>query len=167
MNCNNCESILVSAIEEHAGLCSSCIPLSLKEAFDKKHYIEKLEAENRILLNSIKILDEARERRLYLESCFENGKEAHNRKFPIEQDPYPTDSEESVMWKNGWIEAARLKECEDMRNYIRWDFELWVHIHELATNGCDLEEIRVKSSLAPPRAMQFIPELLGEDEHTS
>ncbi len=164
MNCSKCDNNLVSKVETDSKMCVICIPEVLKEAQDKASYIEKLEAQSRILISSLKILDEAREKRLDLEACFEGGKEAFTRDFDIEQDPHAVGSEESTMWRSGWVEAARLKEAEEMRDYIRWDFELWMHVHELAANGCDHEEIRVKSSLAPARSMRFLPELLQEAE---
>lgn len=155
--------ILVSSIEIESLLCFSCIKSTCTDVNRIRERVEELEKHNTVLTNIISKLQEIQMRRKDLEACFEGGKEAFSRDFSVEQDPHPVDSEESAMWQNGWIESARIKEAEDMREFIRWDFDLWIHLHELIINGCDTEELRVKSTLAPIKAMKFLPELLKED----
>jgi hypothetical protein len=164
MNCNKCQSELVSVVEIECKHCSKCLPSIVKNWEELVSSLDLIKLDNSALQTTIDQMMKARERRLDLDACFEGGKEAFSRGFVIEQDPHDQDSDESVMWKNGWIAAAREKETEDMREFIRWDFDLWVHLHELIVNGCDVEELRMKSTLSPVRAMQFLPELLSEDE---
>lgn len=164
MNCKKCDSKLVSSLEVRCEYCSECIPGRLKDddaEADLRGIIEHHRRAIELLEENLRKSLDVRGRRIELEACFEGGKEAFARDFPIEQDPHEEGSDESAMWQNGWVEAARLKEAEEMREFIRWDFEMWTHIHELIVNGCDAEELRVKSTLAPVKAMKFLPELLS------
>lgn len=170
MKCKNCQAELVASLEIQVSYCSSCIPSRLRDESaeeERRSKIAHLEATLETFRKNLAMLQEARERRVELDACFEGGKEAFARDFSIDQVPHTEGSDESVMWQNGWIEAARIKEADEMREFIRWDFNLWMHLHELIVNGCDAEELCVKSTLAPIRAMKFLPELLGEDEHKS
>lgn len=163
--CKKCEINLVSKVEIDSYLCANCIPIVLGTVAQLSESLEMERKKNSSLTDNIESLISTYNKRTELQACYEGGKEAFEREFDLDQDPHVEDSEESTMWCSGWVEAARLKEAEEMRDYIRWDFELWTHVHELAANGCDHEEIRVKSTIAPVRAMKFLPELLDEGEH--
>lgn len=166
MNCKQCQKSLVSSLEIRCKYCSECIPNRLKDEnaeAERQATIDHLRETMASFRENMKKMQAARERRVELEACYEGGKEAFQRDFPIEQDPHVEGSDESAMWQSGWVEAARLKEVEEMRDFIRWDFDLWTHLHELIINGCDMDELRVKSTLAPLKAMKFLPEMLSEN----